>query len=139
MSTFQVSILASDHIFYKGPCDSLVIPTPQGRMGILGHHSNMIATLEPGVLEYRIPGEEVAFAAVSAGMIKVESNEVLILVDTAEKPEEIDANLAQRALDEAREAMYQKKSIQTYRLAQAGLAREINRLRVKNRHHSIQK
>ena len=70
-------------------------------------------------------------AAVSAGMIKVEHNDVLILVDSAERPEDIDVVRAQREADEAREAILQKNSIREYRSAQAALARSINRLRVK--------
>ena len=65
----------------------------------------------------------------------MESNEVLVLVDSAERPEEIDAARAKREADQAREAMLQKKSRQEYQLAQGNLARALNRLRVKS--HSI--
>ena len=61
----------------------------------------------------------------------MENGEVLVLVDTAERPEEIDANRARRDADTAKEAILQKKSVQEYRLAQATLARAISRLRVK--------
>ena len=40
---------------------------------------------------------------------------MLILVDTAERPEEIDAKRAKRDADAAKEALLQKKSIQEYR------------------------
>ena len=53
-------------------------------------------------------------------------------MDSAERPEEIDAIRAQRAADEAREAILQKRSAQEYRMAQANLARALNRLRVKS-------
>ena len=64
-------------------------------------------------------------------MVKVEDNDVLVLVDSAERPEEIDTNRAERAVAEAKEAMLQKKTVQEYKMAQAHLARAINRLRVK--------
>ena len=63
--------------------------------------------------------------------MKIEDNEVLILADTAERPEEIDINIAKRDAEEAKEAILQKKSIQDYKSAQAKMARAINRLRVK--------
>ena len=132
MSTFQVSILAADRDFYEGPCESLVIPTLQGQYGILAHHRNLIAAVGPGTLHYKVPDKPEQIAAVSAGLIKVENNEVLILVDSAERPEDIDVNRARRAVDEAKEAMLQKKSIQEYRSAQTRLARAISRLRVKS-------
>lgn len=128
---FQVYILAADRVFYEGPCESLIVPTTEGQYGILADHSSMIGAISAGVLQYRIPGEQAKTAAVSAGLIKIENNEVLILADTAERPEEIDENRARRAEDKAREEILQRRSIREYRSAQAGLARAINRLRVK--------
>lgn len=132
MNTFQVYIFAADCVFYEGPCESLIVPTSQGQYGVMAHHSNMIAAIIPGTLAFKVPEEEKRYAAVSAGLIKVENNEVLILVDSAERPEDIDENRAKRAADDAKEALLQKRSIQEYRSAQANLARAINRLRVKS-------
>jgi F-type H+-transporting ATPase subunit epsilon len=132
MSDFQVNILAADCPFYEGPCESLIVPTVEGQYGILAGHSNMIAAIVPGQLQYKIPGQPVKYAAVSEGLVKAEGGEVLVLVDTAERPEDIDENRAKRAADAAREEILQKKSIQEYRTAQASLARAITRLRVKH-------
>lgn len=131
MDTFQVHILAADRTLYEGPCVSLTIPASDGERGILAHHASMMAAIVPGTLRYQPPGEEVQLAAVSPGMVKVENNEVLVLVDSAERPEEIDEARARREADQAREAILQKKSRQEYQLAQASLARALNRLRVK--------
>ena len=133
MDTFQVHILAADRTFYEGPCLSMTIPTSDGEYGILAHHSNMIAAIQPGILRYQIPGEPPHLAAISPGMIKVEKNDVLVLVDSAERPEEIDAARARREAEEAQEILLQKESRQEYRVAQATLARALNRLRVKSR------
>lgn len=132
MSTFHVSILAADCVFYEGPCESLIVPTLEGQYGILANHSNMISAIIPGQISYRIPGNGTEIAAVSYGLVKVESNEVLVLADSVEHPEEIDANRALRDIEQAKEAMLQKRSIQEYRSAQAHLARALSRLKVKN-------
>ena len=97
MGQFQVHILAADNVLYEGPCESIVIPTLQGQYGILAGHCNTIAAVVPGMLTYRVPGQTEEIAAVSAGLIKIENDDVLVLVDAAERPEEIDANRAQRA------------------------------------------
>ena len=131
METFLVRILAADRNFYEGPCECLTIPTSDGEQGILAHHSSMIAAVKPGTLHCRIPGQPVLLAAVSTGIVKVEANEALVLVDSAERPEEIDEARARREASEAQEAMLQRKSRQEYQLAQASLARALNRLRVK--------
>ena len=131
METFQVHILAADRSFYEGPCVSLTVPTSDGEQGILAHHSDMIAAVLPGTLRYQTPEGPVQMAAVSSGLVKIEKYEVLVLVASVERPEEIDAARARREADEARAAMLQKKSRQEYQLAQATLARAMNRLRVK--------
>ena len=132
MDTFQVHILAADRIFYEGPCVSLTIPVSDGERGILAHHENMMAAVQPGTLRWQPPEQEVQLAAVSPGMVKVEHNDVLVLVDSAERPEEIDEARARREADEAREALLQKKSRQEHQLAQSTLARALNRLRIKS-------
>lgn len=132
MEVFQLHILAADRTFYEGPCLSLTIPTSDGEMGILAHHSRMIAAILPGKLRWRIPDADLQVASISPGMVRVEHNDVLVLVDSAERPEEIDAARAQREADEAREALLQKRSRQEHQIAQATLARALNRLRVKS-------
>ncbi len=135
MDTFHVRILAADRTFYEGPCLSMTVSTSDGELGILAHHSSMIAAVRPGTLRFRAPDQPEQLAAISPGMVKVEKNEVLVLVDSVERPGEIDAARAQREADEAREVLLQKKSRQEYQIAQATLARALNRLRVKGLEH----
>ena len=139
MTPFQVQILSADHPFFCGECESLSVPTLDGQYGILAGHSNMIAAVVPGMLHFRTPGGTDQIAAVSHGLVKVENGEVVILIDSAERPEEIDINRARREADAAKEAIQQKRSIQEYRSAQAMLARAINRLQVKEHYQSWNK
>ena len=132
MREFQVSVLAADNVFYEGPCESLVLPTVDGLYGILAGHSSMISAIVPGKLTLRTPEGVEHIAAVSAGIVKVENHNVLVLVDTAERPEDIDLNRARHAAEEAKEALLQKRSMREYRAAQATLSRALNRLKVKN-------
>lgn len=110
MDTFQLNILSASSAFYEGECESLVVPTPDGKRGVLAHHSNAIAAISPGELSYTVPGEKPRLAAVSHGMIKIEDNHVLVLVETAEKPEDIDRIRNQQKADAARETLLQKQS-----------------------------
>lgn len=90
MNSFRVHILAADHTFYDGPCESLIIPAPDGQYGIWAGHANTICATVPGTLYLRVPGGEEQLAAVSSGVVKIEDNDVLVLVDSAEHPEDID-------------------------------------------------
>ena len=133
MELFCLRVLASDAPFFDGPCRSVTVPCVGGELGILAHHSNLIAAVVPGELRFQPEGGSLRTAAVSAGLVKIEDGDVLLLVDTAERPEDIDANRAKRAADAAKEELLQKKSLQEYKSAQANLARALSRLRVKER------
>ena len=129
MNTFSLVVLAAEKPIYDGECSSLIFPTADGLQGIQAMHNNMIAAVVPGILTIRKPDEEEVVVIVSEGLIKVENNQVLLLVDTAERPEEIDENRARRAAARAKEAILQKKSIQEYDAAQAKMARALSRLK----------
>lgn len=132
MDVFKLVVLAAEKPFFEGECISLVFPTVDGQYGIQAKHSNMIAAIVPGELRITTPTGLQAIAAVSEGLIKVENGQVLLLVDTAERPEEIDVNQAKHSIEQAKEAILQKMSIQDYHAAQAKMARALSRLRVKS-------
>lgn len=128
--TFKLRILKADNPFYEGECESLVIPTTDGQYGILANHRNLIGAIIPGMVTYKISEKEEHIASVSEGMVKIEDGEVLILVNTAEHPDEIDINNAKKQADEAREILLQKRSMHEYRIAQSTLAKALSRMKV---------
>lgn len=132
MKSFKVHILAADNTFFDGECESLIIPTSNGQYGILADHANAITAVVPGTAIFRAKGGKNQIAAVSSGLCKIENGEVLLLVDSAERPEEIDEKMAEIAAAEAKEALLQKQSYREYKSTQLLLARNIARMRVKN-------
>ena len=96
--------MASEHMVYDGDAESVSLMTTEGSIGILAHHSNLIMAVVPGIVEYVPAGEDAKAAGlsgkqvvvVSDGLLKVENNEVMILVDTAEHPDDIDEARAKR-------------------------------------------
>lgn len=101
---------------------------------MLAHHCDIILAIVPGTLTYRTADGELHAAAVAAGIMKVEEGEVLVLVDSAVRPEDVDEVRQRRIADEAKEALLQKKSIEEHHAAQARLARALARLRVKSKY-----
>ena len=132
--SFRLSILAADKAFYNGESLSLVIPTTEGSYGVMAHHMNMIAAIVPGILKATLwDGKERSEVrlAVTEGIIKVENNSVLVLVDSLERPEEIELVRAERELQAAKAALQKKSSVLEHSLAAAKLARALNRIRAK--------
>ena len=144
MATFKLRFMASEHMVYDGDAESLSLMTTEGSIGILAYHSNLIMAVVPGIVEYVPVGETAReagisgkqVAVVSDGLLKVENNEVMLLVDTAESPEEIDEARARRAEEKAREDLKRANSNRDMSLATAELSRALSRIKAsKHKHH----
>ena len=122
--------IASDKVFYEGRCRNLIIPAPDGEVGLLPHHENMVIAIEVGIARMEVEAGKWNEIAVGTGFAEIVNNRVTLLVDTAEKPEDIDVRRAQEQKERAEEQMRQKRSIQQYYHTQASLARAMNRLRL---------
>lgn len=130
--TFYLEIIASDHPFFKGDCEILVFKGLDGEYGILANHEEMVTCLSAGEIRFKVDGEW-KHAAVSDGFIEITSKYVVLLADTAEKPEEIDVKRAEEAKMRAEERLRQKQSIKEYYQTQAALNRAMSRLKVTKR------
>lgn len=133
MTTFNLEIVATDKIFYQGPCESLVFPGLDGEHGILARHESMVAAVRAGELRYTVNGEMKA-AAVGDGFVEVLPDRVVVISDFAERPEEIDIKRAERAKERAEERIRLKKSEREYVHSQAALSRAMARLKVSQRY-----
>ena len=41
-TTFSIRLIASDHLFYDGPCTGVIIPALDGQREVLAHHESVI-------------------------------------------------------------------------------------------------
>ena len=145
MDSFKLYFMASDHMVYEGEAYSVTLPTTEGMVGILAHHSNLIMAVVPGIIEYVPAGAasrtgadsagERQTVVVSDGLLKVENGEVIILVDTAEDPDQIDEARARRAEEKAKEDLRRANLNRDIAYASAELSRATSRLKAsKNKH-----
>ena len=108
MKPFKVRIIEADNTFYDGEMTSLVVPGVDGEYGVLANHQNLAIAIVPGMISFRDEEDAEMTAFVSDGMMRVEDGEVLLLVDSAEWPDEIDLERARSAEDRARERIANK-------------------------------
>ncbi len=134
MNEFNLHIIEADRDFYDGKCVSLVVPTTEGMYGIQAMHENLVAAISIGVIKYTLPDGTRCHAAVSNGMVKVENNNVLVLVESAEDPDDIDEERARLEAEEARDILSGKTDRLNYRAAKGMMARAANRLKIKKRY-----
>lgn len=135
MSSFNLKVIASDKVFYNGKCECLIVPALDGELAVMAHHQNMVVATKIGEIRFREPdSEEWRKAVVGIGFVHIANNRVTMMVDTAERPEDIDAVRAQQALERAQEQLRQKQSTQEYHVSKASLARAMYRLKRSNVH-----
>ena len=137
MDNDRLQIMASDHMVFDGDAQSVSLPTTEGSIGILAHHSNIIMAVVPGEITYRAADGREETVIVSDGLLKVENGEAMILVDTAERPDEIDEARAQRAEERAREELKRANTNRDIALASAELSRAMNRIKSSKKKHRI--
>ena len=130
MNTFSLKVIATDKVFYDGKCTALIIPALDGEREILAHHENMVIATKEGEVRCRTDeSSDWKKAVVGVGFVHIANNRVTMLVDTAERPEDIDAVRAKQAYERAVEQLRQKQSIQEDHMSRASLARAMARLK----------
>ena len=110
--------------------DEVVAPGIEGYFGVLPGHAPFLSTLGIGVVTYRI-GRDEHQLAVAGGFAEVRNDKVIILADSAERPEEIDRARAERARERAERRLSGRSQDDVdYARGQAALARALTRLAV---------
>ncbi|MCR4907306.1 MAG: ATP synthase F1 subunit epsilon [Lachnospiraceae bacterium] len=128
-ASFNIRIIATDKIFYEGSVRAFIGTTIDGEFEYLSGHEEEIVALSEGILKYQTQDGEWHKGISGRGTAQFANNRCTILVDTCEKPEDIDRKRAQEALDRAKERLRQHHSQVEYYMTQASLARALTRLK----------
>lgn len=127
MNSFILNITASSGEFYQGSCESMVLPVKDGVYGVQAGHSPVLVAIHMGMLKFTADGETREIL-VGDGIAEVTPTFVLLLVDSAERPEDIDKNRAEAARIRAEERLQHKQSMHEYYQTKIALDRAMQRL-----------
>ncbi|MBQ9441771.1 MAG: F0F1 ATP synthase subunit epsilon [Selenomonadaceae bacterium] len=137
MATIRLDIVSPDkgEIFSKD-INMLIVRSTAGELGILPRHANLLTELLPHAMKIKMDGGE-NLVALGGGFMEVTPEKITVLADSAELPEDIDVERAQRAKQRAEERIAQYKQTTKETLididrANRALARAKARLLVKN-------
>lgn len=132
-------IVTPDGVIYEDAIESVSLPTVSGEITVLPHHITLISILSAGEIRIIKDGHEIG-VAVSSGVLEVrESNEVIIIADTAERAEHIDIERAETARKRAEELMIQEvfEDDRQFAQLQAQMEKELARIRVGKKYKNI--
>ncbi|MDP3386774.1 MAG: F0F1 ATP synthase subunit epsilon [Eubacteriales bacterium] len=107
MSKFMLEIVTPERLFFDDEVEMVIARGVEGDIGILKGHEPFVTPLQIGTIKIKIDGQ-FKLAAISQGYMQVTKEKVVILVDTAEWPEEIDVNRAEKARERAEKRLQQK-------------------------------
>ena len=127
MNSFILNITASSGEFYQGSCESMVLPVKDGVYGVQAGHSPVLVAIHMGMLKFTVDGETREIL-VGDGIAEGTPTFVLLLVDSAERPEDIDKNRAEAARIRAEERLQHKQSMHEYYQTKIALDRAMQRL-----------
>lgn len=100
MRTYKVSIVTPDGPVYSSEVEMIIAKAKSGEIGILYGHIPLVAPLQIGAVRLKNDGKT-ELVAVSGGIIEVRPEEVTILAQAAELPEQIDIERAEKAKERA--------------------------------------
>lgn len=128
----KLNILTPEKECYTGEVTEIITESTQGSVGILADHMPLVTTLKPGVTEVTEKGGKKFKLFISSGIMEVDNNEVKILCDVCESPENIDFKRAEESKKRAEERLKDKNqdNLDVAR-AELALSRALARLRLK--------
>ena len=136
MEKFVLNITASSGEFFQGECESLTLPTADGQYGVQAGHSPVLVALEMGIMQFTVNGETRS-VLVGDGIAEVTPTYVVLLVDSAERPEDIDKNRAEAARIRAEERLQHKQSMHEYYQSKIALNRAMQRLQATAKYNRL--
>nr|YP_010033318.1 ATP synthase CF1 epsilon subunit [Diplophyllum taxifolium]QOW40261.1 ATP synthase CF1 epsilon subunit [Diplophyllum taxifolium] len=94
--------MAPNRIVWNSEIQEIILSTNSGQIGILPNHAPLLTASDIGVVKIRLK-EQWSTMALMGGFAMIENNQMIILVNEAEKANEID-------LQEARDTFGKAKS-----------------------------
>ncbi len=131
MAGLLLEVVTPERVVVRETVESVTAPGSLGEFGVLEGHVAFLTGIVPGALKYNKDGVS-HFIAVTTGFCEVLDNKVSVLVDAAERAEDIDVERAMRAMERAKERLAMARERPDIDLIRAELAlkRAVARLKV---------
>ena len=128
--SFTLKVITPERVFYEDDAVTIVeFNTTEGEIGIYKIHVPSTVIIKPGILTITRE-DEVKEAALHAGFAEILEDQVTILAEIVEWPEEIDASRAEAAKQRAAERLQSKSPETDLARAETALQRAIARIEV---------
>jgi len=129
--TLTVRVLAPDKTVWDGAAEEVILPSTTGQIGILSGHAPLLTALDIGVMRVRSSkNQDWQAIALLGGFAEVETDEVTILVNGAERGDAINLEEARAAYNQAQTNLNQVKEADKQAVIQVNQAYKRARVRL---------
>lgn len=128
MSTTHLRVITPERQLVDEDVEMVILRGTEGELGVLPQHAPLMTALDPAPLRVK-QGNVWSLLAAGSGFLEVGPEHVTVLVDSCERPEEIDVQRARAAKQRAEERLHSKREDVDYARARAALLRAIARLK----------
>nr|QFQ51640.1 ATP synthase subunit CF1 epsilon subunit [Leucobryum juniperoideum] len=104
--TLNLRVMAPNRIVWNSEVQEIILSTNSGRIGILPNHAPLLTALDIGIIKIRL-NEKWSTMALMGGFAMIDNNQMTILVNEAEKANEINLQEAQEAFQMAQSKLSQ--------------------------------
>tara|TARA_Y100001970_G_scaffold128997_1_gene159135 strand:- start:12191 stop:12595 length:405 start_codon:yes stop_codon:yes gene_type:complete len=98
--SISLKVLAPNKNVFEGDAEEVILPSTTGQLGILPGHISLVTAIDIGVLRLKSNSKWTSIALMG-GFAEIESDEVTVLVNSAEIGSDIDQKVAEEALSKA--------------------------------------
>lgn len=128
--SYPLEIVTLKQKVFSEDVQCVTVPGGLGYLGILAGHAPLCTNVEVGIISIKLEDSADLKMAVGEGFLVVTPKETTLLVDTAEKKEEIDVERARAAMSRARERLSSPSVEIDVDRAEVALKRAIARLKL---------
>jgi len=128
---FKVQFYTYKGLYKEIEADSINLPTPDGRRGILSNHMPVMLPVILGVVNATVKGENRKFT-VADGMFYFENNEAILISDNIEDVRDIDIEAVKAAEMRARQRLSSATRESDVTRAQIALQKALNKISAYN-------
>ncbi len=130
----KLRVVTPDAVVIDEIVDNVSVPTTTGMITVLNKHVPLVSTIKSGEMTVR-KGETGVGYAVFKGVVNVRPHdkgwtEVVVLLESSDKVDELDEAIAKEALSRAEEVKNEKEEALEFGQTESIIERELNRVKL---------
>ncbi len=129
---FKVQLYTYKGLYRELEADSINLPTPDGRRGVLSNHMPIMLPVSLGIVDMVVEGKPCSYT-VADGVFYFDNNEAILISDNIEDVRDINIEEVRAAESRARQRLAEATRESDIARAQIAIQKALNKINAYNR------